>query len=282
MVLLAASTGRESRRDDIAASFVVVDWRVSALGLLTSEAVVLRTYPLGNSDKIVVVYTRNHGKLRGVAKGARRIKNRFMGRLEPFNWIEMVCFEKENRDLVSIDKIELLKSFSSQVRDYRCFLQLNYLAELMFETTPDREPNDCLFRLLLMVLAEMQNPLRSDLAQLYFEVWHMKISGLFPPSKSCYHCAVPLLNGQQVFFSSRMNGFYCSGCKENSYDPVASKSYQLLHQILRKSLVDLVEESSIAARSELARVIEQMVEKAFERRFECLSLIRDESPPGIS
>jgi DNA repair protein RecO (recombination protein O) len=248
------------------------------LGLLTSEAVVLRTYPLGNSDKIVVVYTRNHGKIRGVAKGARRIKNRFVGRLEPFNWIEMVCFEKENRDLVSIDKIELLKSFSSKVRDYRCFLQQNYLAELLFETTPDREPNDCLFRLLLMVLAEMQNPLRSDLAQLYFEVWHMKISGLFPPSKSCYQCAVTLLNGEQVFFSPKVNGFYCSACKENSCDPVTSKSYQLLHQILRKSLVDLVEErDSIAARNELARVIEQMVEKAFERKFECLSLIRDES-----
>jgi DNA repair protein RecO (recombination protein O) len=248
------------------------------LGLFSSEAVVLRTYPLGNSDKIVVVYTRNYGKLRGVAKGARRIKNHFAGRLEPFNWIEMVCFEKENRDLVSIDKIELLRSFSSQLRDYRCFLQLNYLAELLFETTPDREPNDSLFRLLLLVLAEMQNPLRSDLAQLYFEVWHMKISGLLPPSKSCCRCGVTLLNGEQVFFSSSANGFYCSACKENSCNPVASKSYRLLHLILSKSLIDLtVEEDSIATRDELARVIEEMLQKSFERKFECLSLIRDES-----
>jgi DNA repair protein RecO (recombination protein O) len=248
------------------------------VGLLSSEGVVLRTYPLGNSDKIVVVYTRNQGKLRGVAKGARRIKNRFAGRLEPFNWVEMICFEKENRDLVSIDKIELLKSFSSHLRDYRCFLQLNYLAELLFETTPEREPNDSLFRLLLLVLSEMENPLRSDLAQLYFEVWHMKISGLFPPSKSCCHCAVTLLNGEQVFFSSRADGFYCSACKENSYAPVTSKSYQLLHQILRKSLVDVVEESdSVAARDELARLIEEIVEKTFERKFECLSFIRNGS-----
>jgi DNA repair protein RecO (recombination protein O) len=211
------------------------------LGLLNSEGVVLRTYPLGNSDKIVVVYTRGQGKLRGVAKGARRIKNRFAGRLEPFNWIEMVCFEKENRDLVSIDKIELLKSFGSQVRDYRCFLQLNYLAELLFETTPEREPNDSLFRLLLLVLNEMHNPLRSDLAQLYFQVWHMKISGLFPPTKCCCHCAVTLQNGEPVFFSARAEGFYCSACKVNSYATVGYKSYRLLQKIQRKSVVYLVE-----------------------------------------
>jgi DNA repair protein RecO (recombination protein O) len=248
------------------------------LGLLSSEGVVLRTYPLGNSDKIVVVYTRSQGKLRGVAKGARRIKNRFAGRLEPFNWIEMVCFEKENRDLVSIDKIELLKSFSSKVTEYRCFLQLNYLAELLFETTPEREPNDSLFRLLLLVLSEMHNPLRSDLAQLYFQVWHMKISGLLPPSKSCCRCAATLLKEEPVFFSSKGDGFYCSACKDNSYTSVATKSYQLLNQILRKSLVDLVEETDcIAAREELARLIEEMVEKTFERKFECLSLIREES-----
>ena len=150
-----------------------------AMGIRSTEAVILRTYSLGETDKIAVAYTRGYGKVRGVAQGARRSKSPFLGRLEPFNWVEMIFFEKENQELVKIDKVELLRSFGSELADYKGFLQLSFLAEVLFETTPDREPNDPLFRLLLLVLEEMQIQERSELARIYFQVWYLKISGLF-------------------------------------------------------------------------------------------------------
>lgn len=256
----------------------ILNWVQRSVGLFSSEAIVLKTYPLGNSDKIVVAYTRKYGKLRGVAHGARRIKSRFAGRLEPFNWIEILYFEKQNRDLVTIDKIDLIQSFSSRVGSYRCFLQLNYLAELLFETIPDKEPNDSLFRLLLLVLPEVVDPLGSDLAQLYFEVWHLKISGLFPSSRSCWQCGANLLLAEQVFFNSKSNRFYCSSCRESSYDNLPLKSYHLLRQILKRPLNELIlENNTSSARNDLARIVQGMLQQSFERNFESLMLINAEA-----
>ena len=111
------------------------------MSLLQSDAVVIKTYPLGEADKIVVAYTRKYGKVRGVASGARRMRSRFLGRLEPFSWIEISAFEKENQELIRIDKVDLIRSFGLLHGNYRCFLQLNLLGELVIETTPEREPS---------------------------------------------------------------------------------------------------------------------------------------------
>src|SRR5262249_4965831 len=91
------------------------------MGLLQGEAVVLQTYPLSETDRIVVLYSRGYGKLRGVARGARRIKSSFSGRLEPFHWIEFSGYEKENAELVRIDKAELIRPFALRLPTYRSF-----------------------------------------------------------------------------------------------------------------------------------------------------------------
>ena len=91
------------------------------MGLLRGDAVVLQTYPLSETDRIVVAYTRKYGKLRGVARGARRMRSPFSGRLEPFHWIEFCGYEKENQELIKIDKVDLIRAFSFQLPDYRCF-----------------------------------------------------------------------------------------------------------------------------------------------------------------
>ena len=67
-----------------------------------SDSIILKTYPLGEADRIVAFFSRDHGKLRGVANGARRMKNRFGASLEPLAHSRLMFFEKENRDLVRI------------------------------------------------------------------------------------------------------------------------------------------------------------------------------------
>ena len=249
------------------------------MSLLQSDAVVIKTYPLGEADKIVVAYTRKYGKVRGVASGARRMRSRFLGRLEPFSWIEISAFEKENQELIRIDKVDLIRSFGLLHGNYRCFLQLNLLGELVIETTPEREPNEPLFRLLLLVLPEIQDPIRSDLAQLYFEVWHLKLAGLFPSCSTCGQCAVSLFNENRVFYGSGLNNLLCSNCKGQATNSISSKSYLLLHNILTKPLGDLSGNESgwvEGVKRDLTEMVEAQLQRSFERRFDCLTLVHNE------
>ena len=80
------------------------------MALVQTEAIVLRTYNLAEADRIVLCLTRNAGLVRGVARGARRLKSRFGAALEPFTLISLTFHEKENRELVTLSQTEILKS----------------------------------------------------------------------------------------------------------------------------------------------------------------------------
>ena len=86
--------------------------------LQESDSIILKTYPLGEADRIVAFFSRDHGKMRGVANGARRMKNRFGASLEPLAHSRLQFFEKENRDLVRIQSAELLDSPMALFADY--------------------------------------------------------------------------------------------------------------------------------------------------------------------
>jgi DNA repair protein RecO (recombination protein O) len=246
------------------------------MGICSTEAVILRTYSLGDADKIVVGYTRGYGKVRGVAQGARRLKSQFSGRLEPFNWVELIFFEKENQELVKIDKVELLRSFGSGIVDYRALLQLSFLAEVLFETTPEREPNDPLFRLLLLVLEEMQTQERSELARLYFQVWHLKISGLFPDSRFCTQCKIPLLEAPQVYYLPDQQSFSCPGCKGITNQVLTARSFLLLDQILKKTLAMIHwERGAEGEYRDLQKFVDGIIQRSFDCSFQSLALMRE-------
>ena len=245
--------------------------------MICSEGIVLRSYPLGDNDKIAVVFTQAVGKISGVARDARRMRSRFSGSLEPLNWIEILYFLKEGRDLASINKIDLIHSYSSKVPTYLCFLQLSWLAELVLETTPEKEPNDSLFRLMLLVLPRLNKPTTSDLAQLYFEVWYLTLSGLFPSCKSCQLCGRNLGSGQEAFLGDDFTRFSCSNCKQRSDFCLSGETFRLIRLILAKSLKDLeIDLPQPGLLRGLSYVIEAMVEKSFERKFPCLKLIQSE------
>ena len=87
--------------------------------LRETEAIVLRTYRLGEADKIVSLFTRQFGRLRAAAGGAQRTKSRYGGTLEPLSYIRLWLFERENRDLLRLNSAELLESFFDMQKDYR-------------------------------------------------------------------------------------------------------------------------------------------------------------------
>jgi DNA repair protein RecO (recombination protein O) len=147
-----------------------------------SESFVLRTYPLREADLIVSFFTRDQGKLRGVAKRARRPKSNFGSGLERLSHVRMFYFQRENRELVDLDRCELLHSQFALAASYASTVALDYLAEVSEQLLPLAEPNEKFFRLLLAVLDYLRRP-GSEIwpAVTYFSLWAVRLSGFLPP-----------------------------------------------------------------------------------------------------
>jgi len=122
-----------------------------------SESFVLLTYPLKESDLIVSFLARDAGKLRGVARRARRPKSGFGSGLERLSQVRLSYFQRENRELVSIDSCDLQQSQFGLMSDYWAGVALDYIAEVSEQLLPANEPNERYFRLIETVLQHMRS-----------------------------------------------------------------------------------------------------------------------------
>ena len=145
-----------------------------------TEAIILRTYPLKEADKIVSFFSRQIGKARGVAKGARKPKSRYGASLEPLSLVRIDYFERENAELLSIDNCELIQSHFESQQDYGCGVALAYLSEATEHLLPDREPQDAFFRLLVLVLEEIRTTKQFWAPLTYFDLWAVRLGGFLP------------------------------------------------------------------------------------------------------
>jgi DNA repair protein RecO (recombination protein O) len=179
------------------------------MALHTTEALILRTYKLSDADRIVVFLTRDRGKKRGVAKGARRIRSRFRGALEPLTRASVVYFEKESRELVSLNSVDTLRSPLS-ARDPEAFGYVGYLAELIDEWAQDSDPNETLFRLGAAVLEALAGDVPVESLVRYFEYWLLRLQGVYPSLAACQQCGVELADGARLAARTRM--LVCRTC----------------------------------------------------------------------
>ena len=146
--------------------------------LHATEALILRTYKLGESDRIVVFLTRDRGKKRGVAKNARQSRRRFGGALEPLTYGRVGYVERERRDLVRLEYVEPLRS-PLAAADGEALGYVSYFAELLDEWAQEADPNEALFRLgVSMVEAMVKGAPIQPLAR-YFEFWLLRLQGVY-------------------------------------------------------------------------------------------------------
>ena len=138
--------------------------------LRDTEAIVLRTYRLGEADKIASLFTRQMGRLRAVARGALRPKSPYGSKLEPLSYLRVQIFERENRDLLNLNSADLLESFFSMQADYRVQLAAQYLAEVGERLLPEHEANERAFRLFLAVLRALKTSQGSHPAAALFRL----------------------------------------------------------------------------------------------------------------
>ena len=142
-----------------------------------SEAFTLRTYPFREADLVVSFLTRDQGRLRGIARSARRQKNSFGSGLERLSLVQMHYYQKENVELVRLNSCDLVESQFSLASDYPSGVALDYIAELSEQLLPSQEPNEKFFRLLGSVLEQLRTRQGVWLPITYFSLWAVRLSG---------------------------------------------------------------------------------------------------------
>jgi DNA repair protein RecO (recombination protein O) len=147
-----------------------------------SETYVLRTYPFRESDLIVSFFTRDQGKLRGVARRARKPKSTYGSGLERLSLVNLSYSQRETRELVNLNSCDLLQSQFDLLRDFEASVALDYVAEISDHLLPPNEPNERFFRLLTAVLTFMHGatPGAAWQAITYFSLWATRLSGFLP------------------------------------------------------------------------------------------------------
>lgn len=180
--------------------------------LRETEAIVLRTYRLAETDKIASLLTRHLGRIRAVASGAQRPKSRFGGALEPLSYVRVWVFERENRDLLRMSSAELLESFFDMQKDYRVHVAAQYLAEVSERFLPEREVNEAALRLLLKVLRALKHSGEINRPLAYFDYWLLRLGGFLPSLEKCESCG-RLMGDGAGFYGPGSEGLLCASCR---------------------------------------------------------------------
>jgi DNA repair protein RecO (recombination protein O) len=153
-----------------------------------AEAIVLRQYPLSDSDRILVFITREHGKVRAVAKGVKKTQSRIAGSLEPFTHIRLEFFAREGRELGQVRQVDLIHAYLGREPSPSRLYAFSYFAELANELVQENQPNPPLFRLLLASFEAGERSAINTALIRYFEIWNLRLGGLLPDYGYCSNC----------------------------------------------------------------------------------------------
>jgi len=256
--------------------------------LKESEAIVLRTYPFREADLLVTLFTRNEGKIRGVARAAKKSRRRFGGALEPLTYVKVAYEDRERQELCRLDACEVIDSPLTSEVSYPRAVALGHVAELIDELLPDRESSDAVFRLALSVLAQLKG---RDFWQplTYFDLWMARLMGYLPDLSECMTCG-RALNGSRAFFHALADGLVCPEHKRLASSELSVQSRALAAQMLRVPLSKLCgtgavdDSSSISPSSgkspaaDLRKFLLQTLERHIEKKLVTRSMLEKIAP----
>jgi len=218
--------------------------------LYDSEAIVLQSYALGESDRLVSFLSRTMGRMRGVAAGARKPKSRFGATLERLSHIRIWYHQRETRELVRINQCEIMESFIDAFRDYPSSVVLALFSEITQAVLPDHEPSDASFRLLLLVSQEVKKSAKPELPLAYFALWSVKLGGWLPALDTCAKCGRSIGPGEPAFFSARALAVCCPNCRTPGMRTLSLAARRAARRMLSERLDKIAPD---AAAPEVAR-----------------------------
>jgi DNA repair protein RecO (recombination protein O) len=178
--------------------------------LLSDEAILLEAADLQEGDRLVSFLTRHHGRKRGAARGARRRYSRFAGQLQPLAKAHVTWLERDDRDLVRVRGVEILRTAHRLQGDLEGILLGYYLAEHALVLAPESAADETFYRLLDSTVEALLAGTERTVAARYFEWWALRLAGVFPPPRECPLCGGDLARG--AILPRGGEGLVCRDC----------------------------------------------------------------------
>jgi DNA repair protein RecO (recombination protein O) len=245
------------------------------MSILTSEAVVLRTWPVNEADLIVSFFTRDYGRVKGVAKAALKSRKRFGGALEPMTLARAWFAEKPRQELVRLDQLEIMRSPLSAPVDVARMAVLSFYAEVLDESLPEHDPQETVFRLVASVL-EQTHAVQADAAEsgtaqpwmalTYFSLWMTRLMGLLPDIGHCMACG-DALQPSEISFNMQADGLFCALHRSGNASALSADSWQLAQKMLRAPVAAFAGDAWPRRRGQdLRRFTLQALERHLEKK----------------
>lgn len=234
--------------------------------VLSSEAVILRTWPLREADLIVSFFARDYGRVKGIAKSALKSRKRFGGALEPMTLARAWFAERPRQELVRLDQLEILRSPLALPTDPARLAVLSFYAELLDEALPEHDPQDAVYRLLVSVL-EQTTQERPWIPLTYFSLWMTRLMGLLPDLAHCIVCS-EALDADHISFNAFADGLFCAVHRTPNAAALSPDSWRLAQHMLRAPVANFAAAELWPRRraQDLRRFTLQILERHLERK----------------
>ena len=206
----------------------------------------LRTWPFLEADLLISLFTREQGRVKGVARHGLRSRRRFGGALEPMTMVRATYAERPKQDLVRMDAFEIVASPLRGTVDWERTAGLQLMAEVLEEALPEMAPEDAVFRLAVAVLGEMQAGQVVTPAA-YFCLWMARLMGWMPELGHCVVCGLDLRGtdgrGGDVWWSPTADGVTCEDDRRSGSVRLAREAVAAVSRIFRVGVTDFVGEA---------------------------------------
>ncbi len=179
--------------------------------LYRTKGIVLRSFNLSETDKLVTFMTERYGKVKCVAKAARKIKSKFIGSLEPMSYIQLIYFGKETQQLHRLNHADIIQSFQTVREDFQKLYTGIYMNELVDCMAPEGHQEVNIFHLLLDSLTALKDQTNLEPLCRMFEIRLLALSGYRPELDQCTICRSKKVFGW-IGFSYGRRGIVCATC----------------------------------------------------------------------
>ncbi|GJL55267.1 MAG: DNA repair protein RecO [Nitrospirales bacterium] len=243
--------------------------------LYKTRAIVIKSQRWGEADRIVTFYTEQVGKVRGIARSARRMKSRFGSALEPFRLVELTLFEKNVESLARISQVDIADSFERLRESLPLMTAAARIVNFIQAVTPDRDPNHAVFQTLRDGLSALESSDDPELCALLLQIHILGLTGFRPQVHHCTECGVSAEVSSMRFFA-QSGGMMCFPCSERSFDrglSISPGSIAFIQQARRLPFDKITRlRASGQIRQEVKQAIEAYVEEVAGKSLPSMNL----------
>ena len=183
--------------------------------LYKTQGIVIKSYNYGEANKILVIFTRDYGKIRAVAKGIRRTKSKFGASLELFSCSNIMVHWKENSDLYLITQTSIVNSFKKIRNDLEKICRGSYMLEIINEMLPERAKHANIYYLLCGALTLLESDMDPEKIMRWYEIKMLEFLGFGLRTSRCVSCRNAAIDKNKSCVNFRLGGILCSACSSN-------------------------------------------------------------------